>query len=487
MKKRLAVCVPYRDRKAHLDIFMPYLTEFLSRRKIEHKIFVCNQTDDKLFNRGMLKNIAFKEACKEGFDYFAFHDVDLLPADDSCDYRYPDKYPIHLCVLKSDDDYRLSYRQYFGGCVLFTKEQFEKVNGYYNGYWGWGYEDDDLFYRVTQKGLANIGFMQHEILNRKVVSFHGKKSYIEVIKKSVDKTIDKNGFSLFMFMKPEADNHRNYLIGTNYDFFEVPFCFAGLRDILSYNKYEYFTVKLYNKLRRSNVLYSKQPKNEWVMLFLTVDAVKKKIKLFINGVGENKFSQDVLQLSYKTPLLDMENKKIILGNKRRFFFPNNLPFNGQIAEVCLWSKVFTETDVQKKLRNINENLYKDKIVFHYDFKNIKDNVAIDNGLHKNNARLHNCSIEKIAKIKIRTHTEPYRRIGKYICLPHNNEGIVRKRVFQKYCIKLKKGASYNEKIFRVYVQGNRINPDHNGLNSLSYKIKNKHILFGSHTMIDVEC
>ena len=73
MNKRLAVCVPYRDRKAHLDIFIPYLTEFLSRRKIEHKIFVCNQTDNKLFNRGLIKNIAFTEACKEGFDYFETH------------------------------------------------------------------------------------------------------------------------------------------------------------------------------------------------------------------------------------------------------------------------------------------------------------------------------------------------------------------------------------------------------------------------------
>ena len=35
-----------------------------------------------------------------------------------------------------------------GGVVAFSKDQFEKVNGFSNQFWGWGGEDDDLAMRV---------------------------------------------------------------------------------------------------------------------------------------------------------------------------------------------------------------------------------------------------------------------------------------------------------------------------------------------------
>jgi hypothetical protein len=487
MGRKLAVCVPYRNRKTHLDTFVPYLSGFLDKRNIEHKIFICNQADEKPFNRGMMKNIAFKEACKEGFDYFAFHDVDLLPADDSCDYSYPHKHPVHLCVLKSDEDFKLSYEQYFGGCVLFTKEQFERVNGYYNGYWGWGYEDDDLFYRVMRKGLADIGCVRQDIANKMVACFNSRQSSIEVIKNRFNQCTDKNGFSLFMLVKPEANAIRDYLIGKKYRFFEVPFYFVGYRDILSYNKNETFTVKLYNKLFRPNVLYGRHPKNEWAMLFLTIDPVNQKINFIINTVKHSDFNKDIRTISYKTPLMSPVNNKTIIGNKRRLFVPNNLPFNGEIAEICLWNYVFNENDMQKKINNIGEELYKDKIIFYYDFEDIKNNTITDKGLYGNHGKLRNCAIKTVESIKIRTHAQPHRRCGRFICLPHINEGMLRRHVFRKYCIKLKNEASVNEKIFKVHVIGNTINPDQHGLNSLSYKIKNKKTIFGLHTMIDAEC
>ena len=36
-----------------------------------------------------------------------------------------------------------------------TKEHIEKTNGYSNGYWDWGMEDDDLFWRCVQEGLVD--------------------------------------------------------------------------------------------------------------------------------------------------------------------------------------------------------------------------------------------------------------------------------------------------------------------------------------------
>lgn len=39
---------------------------------------------------------------------------------------------------------RLRYSGYFGGVTALSREQFFKVNGFSNNYWGWGGEDDDL-------------------------------------------------------------------------------------------------------------------------------------------------------------------------------------------------------------------------------------------------------------------------------------------------------------------------------------------------------
>lgn len=38
----------------------------------------------------------------------------------------------------------LPYPQYFGGVSALTPDQYLKINGFPNEYWGWGGEDDDI-------------------------------------------------------------------------------------------------------------------------------------------------------------------------------------------------------------------------------------------------------------------------------------------------------------------------------------------------------
>ena len=140
--EKLAVIVPYRNREQHLKSFIPHMEKSLADEKIPFDIFIVEQYDDKPFNRAKLLNVGFNE-CKE-YDYFAFHDVDMLPIDS--DYSFPDG-PTHLSSEVEQFNWGLPYDGYFGGVTLFDKESFLKINGYSNEYWGWGAEDDDVLYR----------------------------------------------------------------------------------------------------------------------------------------------------------------------------------------------------------------------------------------------------------------------------------------------------------------------------------------------------
>ena len=144
MEKKLSIVVPYRKREEHLKQFIPYMEEFLGKEGIPFHIYIIHQADDKPFNRAKLLNVGFKES--EEFDYFAFHDVDMLPVDS--DYSYVDC-PTHLAAKAEQFGWRLPYDGYFGGVTLFDKESFVKINGYSNDYWGWGAEDDDVLLRCS--------------------------------------------------------------------------------------------------------------------------------------------------------------------------------------------------------------------------------------------------------------------------------------------------------------------------------------------------
>ena len=136
--------------KKHLDIFIPHIHEFLKDKGIDYTIFVAEQTDDRPFNYGKLCNIVVKELPEE-YTYFAFHDIDMLPMNDDCDYSWPDV-PIHLATQVQSHGYKLPYPQYMGGVLVINREDFESANGYSNEYWGYGFEDLDLLFRLQESG-----------------------------------------------------------------------------------------------------------------------------------------------------------------------------------------------------------------------------------------------------------------------------------------------------------------------------------------------
>lgn len=40
--------------------------------------------------------------------------------------------------------------KYIGGAVAFSKEDFKRINGFPNNFWGWGGEDDEMRHRINE-------------------------------------------------------------------------------------------------------------------------------------------------------------------------------------------------------------------------------------------------------------------------------------------------------------------------------------------------
>ena len=153
MNKKLAIIVPYRDREEHIEKFIPAIENHLDGTGIEYQIWVVEQGNNMLFNKGLLMNAGY-DLTSEAFDYFCFHDVDLLPETTECFYSYPDSVA-HLSTFVQQYRYKPQYPLTFiGGVALFSKDAFEKTGGYSNGYLHWGAEDSDIYWRTQIKDVS---------------------------------------------------------------------------------------------------------------------------------------------------------------------------------------------------------------------------------------------------------------------------------------------------------------------------------------------
>ncbi|GFS10351.1 beta-1,4-galactosyltransferase [Elysia marginata] len=151
---KVAIIVPFRERKVHLKMFLRHMHPFLQRQDLHYGIFVVEQADQGPFNRALLMNVGYVEALRLNpkFDCFVFHDVDLLPLDDRIYYSCKNQ-PVHLSANIDVHGNRLMYQNLFGGASMLTKEMMEKVNGFSNLYFGWGGEDDDMSFRVRSHDM----------------------------------------------------------------------------------------------------------------------------------------------------------------------------------------------------------------------------------------------------------------------------------------------------------------------------------------------
>jgi hypothetical protein len=150
VNSNFTIVVPYRNRLENLRSFVRHMNEFLFN--LPFKILVVEQLDNQPFNRGALLNVGFHLSPES--DYLVFHDVDMLPIDESCSYTKPLTGFCHVAGRVQQFGYSLPYANYCGGVLMATRDSFGMVNGFSNLYWGWGCEDDDILARIWSTGIV---------------------------------------------------------------------------------------------------------------------------------------------------------------------------------------------------------------------------------------------------------------------------------------------------------------------------------------------
>jgi hypothetical protein len=445
MTHKLGICIPYRNREEHLNKLVSTLGPFLEKKGIDYGFYVGHQVDDKLFNRGAMKNIAAIEAFKDGCDYIAWHDVDMLPEGDDCDYSYPETNPIHIATKLSKYSYSMGYEQYFGGVVLFNKEQVQRTNGYSNDYWDWGQEDDDLLWRCKFEGYVNER-TSHQYENKRVGKFNGVDSSIRTPMNREINSCLHNDHTISILVKSEQQTKKVpiWLVGDEKrQFIEYPI----LRKEnswtwgLSFNNSRAYS-SLYHD-RGSNPLYHwmKRSEDEWSWVTTSYDSDKKELYMFMNN---QMVSNDGDILTNKPIRLDGRLKShtstspFILGSCQHT--GNN--FKGEIGGFRVYDRYFDNFE------ECYENT--DDLIYEYTFE---DNDGVD---------IKNVEFEN-KDIKVNLTMLPHRRDGSFYCLPHTDEGFVNG--------KWAKGESTarNEKRFVTEMQQNKIDYKSDGINNIKYE------------------
>lgn len=417
MDNKLGVIVPYRNREKHLTIFRKHITDYLNKNNINFELIVVEQSDGNPFNRGKLLNIGFIEAKKLECNYVVFHDVDMLPMD--VDYSYSIS-PTHLAT-NFDSDSNVVFDSYFGGVTLFPTHLFEKVNGYPNEYWGWGFEDDALFKRCIDMGLdTDYKLYKNPIQSKNALQFFGKNSYIKL----------NNKIDFKKSIKISTTFNVNKIINPNKEYDEYTiFSIPGYDLTLTYNsfgryKFEVWDYKNLVYSLTSNILPPKPTNIE-----IEINPYECNIQMIQDGTLVDK-----IDYNRKLNKYDLE-PYIYLGNANPYRGENFKEFYGYVSDFKI----------------SNDGV----IIIDLDF----DNYEWPNIRNKNNeiiGEVFDCEKRKVLENNHTIFPIPNRRKGLFKLLEHTSNGF-------------KDGKWINKETRNNQIMYSR-DLDNSGLSNLSYEI-----------------
>ena len=322
MPNKLGVIVPYRDRESHLIQFKESISKYLNDIDIPFELIIVEQSDNKPFNRGKLLNIGFIKAESLGCTYVAFHDVDMLPID--VDYSYS-KNVYHLATnFISDSDYSKEvFQNYFGGVNLFPIESFKKINGYPNDYWGWGFEDDELFRRCISNDIITEKVeIKNRIKSTNGLKFNGKESYIKIL--------NKINYNLPIKISVTFDVNKIMDINNPYDEWTI-FSVPGYDLTLSYNSFGRYKFELWDYKKKVYSINSEIEDSTLTNIIIEIDPIDSIVTM-------QKDRETIGEFIFDKRLLDYSNEPYFyLGNSNPYRGNNDKEFYGVITNFQIWN------------------------------------------------------------------------------------------------------------------------------------------------------
>ena len=467
MSHKLGICIPYRNRKEHIERLIPHLSKQLTNQGIEHSFYVGHQVDDKLFNRGAMKNIASHYAFEDGCDYVAWHDVDMLSyninGNIGGNYSYPEETPIHIATKLSKYNYGLGYDQYFGGVVLFTKEQVEKTNGYSNDYWDWGMEDDDIFWRCVYEGYVEKGlFKKYE--NKKTIVFNGESSYIEIPKElELDNILSKSHtISILCNVEEQSDKYKEWLVGDETkSFIEHPIFRHNKKHsyAIGFNNSRAITSSVHNNKNEFTYGWIKRNFNDWTWITFSVDEENNKMYFYCNNVLVKNLQNGTLEETYSefTGKLKKLTSNFYIGKNSDDKSSSVADFlKGKVAEIKIWDKFIPKEFI---LENKETPIFE---------------------LENNSNLIYNDTEISYDTFEVCNNKIPYRREGRFLSLPHIDEGFVNGKWVKG------ETTAKNERRLFLEMKKEKLNYKEDGIAQIKYDLVSKEQISDNAWMINVK-
>ena len=207
---KIIFIVPYRDRQQQLTFFLSHMKYVLEdMNKDDYKLFIIHQKDSREFNRGAIKNIGFL-AVKNKYpnDYqnmtFVFNDVDTMPFT---------KNFLNYDTTSNIVKHFYGYVHTLGGIVSIKGADFEKINGFPN-YWAWGFEDNELQFRVSESNMQIDRSNFYPILDKNILQ----------LKDGLTRLVNRNEYERYINRSKEgiqSIHNLNYNIIEETQFIEV--------------------------------------------------------------------------------------------------------------------------------------------------------------------------------------------------------------------------------------------------------------------------
>lgn len=166
VKYDLVIGIPFREdatksRRVQLDALLERFRErIFNDASLTQKVLVVvaeQSNDGARFNRGQALNCAHVIA-RERFNVdgdvvpFVCHDCDMAPLASAREAYYADGGAERKVRVLQASGCRYSFDGCFGGVTIYYGS-YRATNGYPNGFWGWGGEDNAAYERCVRAGV----------------------------------------------------------------------------------------------------------------------------------------------------------------------------------------------------------------------------------------------------------------------------------------------------------------------------------------------